>query len=126
MLLLDADVMIDLMRGFPGAVAWMSAVTDSVGIAGYAMLELVAGCRGATDVQRLNRETRAMRIVWPSRLHCERALDDFKRLHLSHGVGAFDILIGHTALELNVPLHTFNVKHYSAIPGLTTIQPYIR
>ena len=126
MVLLDADVMIDLMRGFPGAVAWMRSLTEPVGIPGYAMLELIAGCRSTADVQRVNRETAAMRVLWPSRPHCERALQDYKTLLLSHGVGAFDILIGHTAIELRLPLHTFNVKHYGAVPGLTTIQPYIR
>src|SRR4051812_16707953 len=79
MVLVDADVMIDLMSGFPGAVAWMTSVAEPVGIPGYAMLELIAGCGSAADVQRVNRETRPLRVVWPSRPHCERALNDFKR-----------------------------------------------
>ena len=35
-----------------------------------------------------------------------------------------DALIGQMAVALHVPLHTFNQKHYLAIPHLTTIQPY--
>jgi hypothetical protein len=27
---------------------------------------------------------------------------------------------------LGLPLHTFNVKHFQHVPGLTTIQPYTR
>ncbi len=37
-----------------------------------------------------------------------------------------DIMIGETALALNLPLHTFNQKHYAAIPNLKTIQPYTK
>ena len=29
-----------------------------------------------------------------------------------------------TDIENNIPLHTFNIKHYSAVPALTTVQPY--
>ena len=35
-----------------------------------------------------------------------------------------DALIGHIAVGLNEELATFNVKHYSAVAGLRTIQPY--
>jgi predicted nucleic acid-binding protein len=45
---------------------------------------------------------------------------------LSTGISAFDILIGQTAVELGLPLHTFNVKHFRHVPGLTTIQPYTK
>jgi predicted nucleic acid-binding protein len=37
-----------------------------------------------------------------------------------------DVLIGHIALELEVPLYTFNQKHYRVISRLTVIQPYTR
>jgi predicted nucleic acid-binding protein len=38
----------------------------------------------------------------------------------------FDALIAFTAMEGAIPLHTFNIKHYHAIPGLTTVQPYAK
>jgi len=37
-----------------------------------------------------------------------------------------DALIAATALGLRLPLVTFNARHFSAVPGLTTIQPYTR
>jgi predicted nucleic acid-binding protein len=48
----------------------------------------------------------------------------FARYHLKHGIGILDTLIGQIAVDLDLPLHTFNQKHYSAIPSLKTIQPY--
>ena len=44
--------------------------------------------------------------------------------HLSHSIGLLDALIGLTAVAVNLPLYTFNQKHYSMIPNLHTIQPY--
>lgn len=55
-----------------------------------------------------------------------QAVANFRRLHLSHGLGLVDSLIAATALSLNVPLCTFNVKHFRHIPGLITEQPYQR
>jgi len=55
---------------------------------------------------------------------CDEALSIFSRYHLSHGIGIFDALIGQTAIALNLPLYTFNQKHYDVIPNLRTVQPY--
>jgi predicted nucleic acid-binding protein len=51
-------------------------------------------------------------------------LQDFVAFRLSHGIGLLDMLIAHTAVGLNELLATFNVKHYSVITTLATVQPY--
>ena len=48
----------------------------------------------------------------------------FASFHLSHNLGLLDALIGATAVGLRQPLATFNVKHYSVMPSLVTVQPY--
>lgn len=50
----------------------------------------------------------------------------FRQVHLANAIGILDMLIAHTAIDMNLPLHTFNLKHYAAVPGLQTIQPYAR
>jgi len=50
----------------------------------------------------------------------------FASVSLSHNLGILDALIGQLAVSLNLPLHTFNDKHYAAIPNLKTAQPYAR
>jgi hypothetical protein len=37
-----------------------------------------------------------------------------------------EALVGQMAVALGLPLHTFNQKHYAAIPGVTTVQPYAK
>ena len=37
-----------------------------------------------------------------------------------------DALIGETAVGLGVPIQTFNVEHFSAVPNLVVRSPYMR
>ena len=66
----------------------------------------------------------AHHFSWPGEQDCQRALHDFAAFHLSHNLGLLDALIAHTVVGLNKTLATFNVKHYSVIKGMKTIQPY--
>ena len=54
------------------------------------------------------------------------ALEQFSKLHLSHGLGLLDALIAATALGHGSVLNTFNERHYRMFPGLTTVRPYRR
>lgn len=123
-MLLDTDVMIDFLRGHPPAVAWLTALPAPIGLPGLVAMELIQGCRNLTELQRVQKELLRFTLHWPSTGDCQRAYLDFATYHLSHNLGLLDALIGHTALGLNEPLATFNVKHYGVIAGLQTIQPY--
>lgn len=127
MLLLDTDVMIDILRGHLPAVAWLGSVpTEMIVLPGYVAMELIQGCRDHQEQRDLSSELRRYQIVWPQPEACNRALDLYTRFHLGHGLGLLDALIGSLALALDSPLHTFNDKHYRAIPRLTLVQPYTR
>lgn len=127
MLLLDTDVMIDLIRQYPPAVAWLATQgTEEIVLPGFVVLELIQGCRNKVDQDRVERTVARCRIVWPAEAECNAAVHTYAQYHLSHNVGFIDALIGHTALLLNEPLYTFNQKHYTVIAELTTRQPYGR
>ena len=63
-------------------------------------------------------------VIWPSPETCDDALAIFTQFNLSHHLGVLDALIGQTAVAIDLPIHTFNRKHYAAIPDLVTVQPY--
>ena len=127
MLLLDTDVMIDLIRQYPLATAWLAAQgTEEVVLPGFVVLELIQGCRNKVEQDRVEQTVAHCRVVWPTEVECHAAVHTYAQYHLSHNLGCIDALIGHTALLLNEPLYTFNQKHYSVIPGLKTLQPYTR
>lgn len=126
MVLVDTDVMIDVQRGHPPALAWFSALTALPAIPGFVVMELIQDARNAKEVQQAQKLTAPLQVVWPTDVDCALALSLFASYHLSHGLGLLDSLIGACALGLGAKLSTFNTKHYQAIPNLVLDQPYTR
>ena len=58
MLLLDTDVMIDLIRNYPPAIAWLDEIRaqeEKVSLPGFVVMELIQGCRNAEEIKRVER-----------------------------------------------------------------------
>lgn len=124
-MLLDTDVMVDILRGHPPAVAWLTSLgAMPVGLPGLVAMELLQGCRNLAEQQRLEKHLQRFTFHWPTPADGQRAYQDFAAFRLSHNLGLLDTLIGHTAVGLGEILATFNVKHYAMITGLATVQPY--
>jgi predicted nucleic acid-binding protein len=87
-------------------------------------MELLQGCRNQAEQSRVEQFYRRYPHYWLGAADCQRALQDFAAYRLSHNLGLLDALIAHTAVGLNEPLATFNVKHFGIISGLQTVQPY--
>jgi predicted nucleic acid-binding protein len=121
---LDTDILIDLSRGYPPALIWFASLNDTSLIPGYAVL--LVGRDNALAVQRLQRWLRPFHVHWPTATDCDRALATFARASLSHNLGILDALFGECAVGSGVPLCTFNVRHFRAVAGLVTEQPYER
>jgi hypothetical protein len=128
MILLDSDVLVDLLREYPAAVAWFDALSadEEVAVPGFVVMELIQGSRNKAEQDRVQRELANYGVVWLSPADCDRALDMFVTYHLSHNAGLLDALIGQTAVTTGMPLCTFNQKHYGFMPGIQTVQPYVR
>lgn len=127
MAFVDTDIMIDVLRQFPAALAWLASLgSETIVVPGFVAMELLQGCRNRAEQEKVERTLNRCRIVWPTAASCDAALTTFAQFHLSHNLGVIDALIGQTAIELGLPLHTFNQKHYAMLTGLATIQPYSR
>jgi predicted nucleic acid-binding protein len=126
MLLLDTDVLIDIQRNHPAAVAWFGGLADVPSVPGLVVMELVQGANNAKQVRDVLKLVAPLPVVWPTDADCRRALADFTAYHLSHGLGLLDVLIGSCAVGLSAELCTFNAKHYRVVPGLVTVEPYKR
>jgi predicted nucleic acid-binding protein len=125
MKLLDTDVMIDILRQYPPAVAWLDSLgEEEIALPGFVVMELIQGCRNKVEQEKVERELKTYTIVWPSPTMCSEALSVFANYYLSYGLGILDTLIGQMAVTLSLSFHTFNQKHYAAVPNLETVQPY--
>ncbi len=127
MILLDADVLIDCLRGLPSAERWLRETSDQAfGIPGIVAMELVVGCADKTDLRRVQAFIRRFRVIWPDANDFRRAFDLLVSRCLEFGVEAPDCIVAAIALERSTPLCTFNVKHFQGFAGLELIQPYAR
>lgn len=124
--LVDTDVLIDIQRGHPPAIAWFAALTAPPAVPGFVVMELIQDARNSNEVRQALKLVAPLTVVWPSDADCGRALRDFATGHLSHKLGLLDALIAACAVGRSATLLTFNVKHYKAVSGLVVAQPYVK
>lgn len=128
MRIVDADVMIDLLRGHPPAFIWQRSLPDDevLALLIFTVMELIYGCHDKLELRRAQVLADHFVTLWPTDDDCHRALEHFPSIALSHRTGVLDAITGETAVGLGVPLLTFNTKHFDAIPNLSVEQPYER
>lgn len=119
-MLIDSDVLVWLTRGHVGAAQRLHAL-PAWSISAVTYIELAQGCRDKADLVRLKKglAARNTEIVPITPAISERAAELIDRLALSHGMRLADALIGATAIEHKATLITANVKHFSAVEGLS-------
>lgn len=127
-MLLDTDVVVDVLRGYPPALAWLDSLQEDelILLPGFVVMEVIHGCQNKQEQQKVESFLSSFELVWPQQPTCARALETFASTHLSHSLGILDALIGHTAVDLSLPLASFNQKHYAPIHGLRLEQPYLK
>lgn len=95
-------------------------------IPGPVALELAMGSRDNAEMMRARRFVDSLQIVWPNETDHSTALDLATQYGLSTGLSLVDFLIAAQAINRRATLFTFNLKHFSKIPGLLATSPYAR
>jgi predicted nucleic acid-binding protein len=123
--LLDTSVLVDLWRKHPPALSWAEAQRELViGVHVLVGMELVEGVRNSRELAHLDRLLADYDVVFLTPSDCVWASEQHRRLRLGHGVGVLDALIASSAVRLNVPLYTLNLKHFQSLPDVKAIRPY--
>jgi hypothetical protein len=126
MYFLDTDILIDIQRGYAPAIDWFAGLAELPSVSGFVAMELVQAAKNTQQVRDVLKLIAPLPIVWATEVDCARALSDFIKCHLSHGLGLVDALIAAYAVGQGATLCTFNVKDYRVVPNLVTTQPYQR
>lgn len=126
MIFLDTDILIDFIRSYTPSVSWLLSINERVAISGFTAMELIQGCKSNTEKLKVQKVLKRLNTIWLSIDGCNDALESFSNYKLKFNVGFIDCMIAHTALENDVPLYTFNLKHYKPFSKLRTIQPYLK
>jgi len=124
-LIVDTDILIDMGRGVPDAVAFIQRQEQesAIGVSTITLLELLIGCRDRAEQQRTERFLARFEVIRLSEQSADGAVDLVRRYRLSHGLLLADALIAATALATDVPLATKNRRDFRFITGLK-LQPY--
>ncbi len=110
--LVDTDIWIDYLRGYPQAVSFVQRLPDRVWISAISVAELHVGVREGHERAALEQLLSTLEII---PIGADTAAKggllrrDWGR---SHGVGLNDALIAATVLGQELRLFTLNVKHY--------------
>ena len=116
--LLDTDVLVDFLRGYGKAVAFINAQSSRVILSSIVVAELYAGVKGDAEQAALENFISLFRIV-PVSAEIAKAGGLYKRDYgKSHGVGLADAILAATAVAENAVLKTLNTKHYPMLKGL--------
>jgi predicted nucleic acid-binding protein len=116
--LLDTDVLVDFLRGYGKAVAFINAQSSRVILSSIVVAELYAGVKGDAEQAALENFISLFRIV-PVSAEIAKAGGLYKRDYgKSHGVGLADAILAATAVAENAMLKTLNTKHYPMLKGL--------
>ncbi len=116
--LLDTDVLVDFLRGYSKAVAFVNAQSSRIILSSIVVAELYAGVKGDAEQAALENFVYLFRVV-PVSADIAKAGGLYKRDYgKSHGVGLADAILAATAEAENAVLKTLNTKHYPMLKGL--------
>lgn len=123
--LLDTNILIDIMRGYGPALAWMSKDASFIfGLPVLVRIELLYGARNNTEMKKLVAFLSKYPIVHVEREDSEFAMTQFEKYHLSHQVEINDCFIGAMSFRLNVPVYTRNMRDFNVLDSVTAHTPY--
>ena len=116
--LVDTDVLVDFLRGYSKAVAFINRHSARIVLSSIVVAELYAGVKGDAEESALDSLISLFPVV-PVTTRIARAGGLYKRDYgKSHGVGLADAILTATAEAEDADLKTFNVKHYPMLKGL--------
>jgi predicted nucleic acid-binding protein len=116
--LLDSCILIDYLRDYPAAVAYLEGLDRWPLISALTVTELYAGVRDGRERAVLDGLVVGLEVVAVDRAIAERG-GLFRRDHgRSHGVGVVDAVIAATAIARGAALVTRNAKHLPMVEDL--------
>ena len=124
MVIIDADVIIELLRKNPLAKSFIlnEVGNKNIVLSCITIAEIQQGARNKEDLQRINKLLRQYIIV-PINYSISDIFEKlFEKFILSHDSKIPDTLVASTALHYNLPLLSINQKHFKHIPDLSLVK----
>ena len=119
MILVDTDVLIWHLRGYPQATRRLDEL-GTLTLSAVSYLEVLQGMRNKAELVAVKKmlDKRSAKLLPLTEAITLRAIALMESITLSHGLQMGDALIAATAIEHQMPVLTANVKHFGAVSGL--------
>lgn len=117
-MLIDTNIVIDVLRQKPKALAFIAALGQRPSLSVITVTELYAGARSRREVSRIETLIGGAHVLPVSRDIARLAGQAIKHYQRSHGLDDFDAIIAATAEQHGLDLATLNVKHFPMLPKL--------
>ena len=124
MVIIDADVIIELLRKNPLAKSFISNEVGSQNIilSCITVAEIQQGANNKEDLQQINKILKQYILVPIDYSISNIFATLFEKFTLSHSSGIPDTLVAATALHYNLPLLSINQKNFKHIPNLILVK----
>ena len=130
-IILDADVIIRGEKGYFDLKKWVaSRPDDAFEIAAITVAELWHGVERAIGARKIKRQQYLQAILTSLPIIPYTEQTAYEHAQIWAGleasgkmIGAYDVIVAATALERGSQVATFNKRHFSAVKGLTVIEP---
>jgi len=124
MVVVDADVMIEVLRKNPAVASYLRNDIGAFNIvlSAVTIAEIQQGATNKESLQQINRLLKQY-IILPIDHHVSNLFSNLVQKYvLSHDTDIADTFVAATALHYQLPLLTMNNKHYKHIPNLQLIR----
>ena len=121
--LLDTSVIVDLLREYQPAEAWLLSQGE-LGTARVVWIEVLEGATNRREQQqaiKVLRRFETVELLTEDVIWTTQALTNYG---LSHGVDGYDCMIAAVSQRLQLPLYTRNMKHFAPMIGSLALRPY--
>jgi tRNA(fMet)-specific endonuclease VapC len=122
-ILIDTDIIIDILRRKPEAVAFSKSL-EIVSISSLTAFELINGCINKENLKETLKLIEGVSIIYPNEQCQKISLGIFSKFKLRYGIGLVDSLIAGIAINEGYTLATRNLKHFEFLDDIKIIQPY--
>lgn len=120
--LLDTCIIIDFLRGFPGAKEFFQHLDTAPVVSSITVAELYAGAKNSSKKKSVESFLDIIEVVEVSSEIAKKGGEWSCQYTPSHGIELPDALIAATAERESLNLATCNLKHFPMFPNLQ--RPY--
>lgn len=123
--ILETNVIVDLLRNYPPAVAWYkSQPADTLATTPIVWMEAIGGAPNKVRRLKAANFLRRFPFIYPTEASIEWAMQAQITYELQYGVGMNDCLIASASYQTGLPVYTHNLKHYRPLLGQLAQKPY--